>query len=207
MSGDIARAKTAAPAIRVSGVTKLYRRYGRKRSIGTLKSAFLSGAARKALSPDSFVPALVDVTFEVAPGEMIGVVGANGSGKSTLLKVLSGIVRPTSGQVAVSGRLAALLELGAGFHPEISGRENIEINGLLLGLTKREITARFDGRTLAVSAPRALVEQWARTEQVGFEANHPSKDGQTMRVLVEKDWQCLTAENEPDAFPHPTGRC
>jgi ABC-type polysaccharide/polyol phosphate transport system ATPase subunit len=136
--------KATAPAVRVSGVTKLYRRYGRKHTIGTLKSAFLSGAARRVLSPDSFVPALVDVTFEVAPGEMVGVVGANGSGKSTLLKVLSGIVRPTSGQVAVSGRLAALLELGAGFHPEISGRENIEINGLLLGLTKQEIAARFD---------------------------------------------------------------
>jgi ABC-type polysaccharide/polyol phosphate transport system ATPase subunit len=128
----------------VSGVTKLYRRYGKKRTVGTLKSALLSGAARRALSPDAFVPALVDVTFEVAPGEMVGIIGPNGSGKSTLLKLLSGIVRPTSGDVAVVGRLAALLELGAGFHPEISGRGNIEINGLLLGLTKREIAARFD---------------------------------------------------------------
>ena len=131
-------------AIRVANVTKLYRRYGRKRSIGTLKSALLSGAGRLALSPDASVPALVDVSFEIARGEMVGIIGPNGSGKSTLLKLLSGIVRPTSGQVAVSGRLAALLELGAGFHPEISGRENIEINGLLLGLTKREIAARFD---------------------------------------------------------------
>jgi ABC-type polysaccharide/polyol phosphate transport system ATPase subunit len=131
-------------AVRVSGVTKLYRRYGRKKTVGTLKSALLSGAARRALSPDASVPALVDVTFEVAPGEMVGVIGPNGSGKSTLLKLLSGIVRPTSGDVAVVGRLAALLELGAGFHPEISGRGNIEINGLLLGLTKREIAARFD---------------------------------------------------------------
>jgi ABC-type polysaccharide/polyol phosphate transport system ATPase subunit len=136
MSGDI--------GIRVSGVTKLYRRYGRKRSIGTLKSALLSGAGRLALSPDASVPALVDVSFEIARGEMVGIIGPNGSGKSTLLKLLSGIVRPTSGQIAVSGRLAALLELGAGFHPEISGRENIEINGLLLGLTKREIADRFD---------------------------------------------------------------
>jgi len=131
-------------AIRVAGVTKLYRRYGRKRSIGTLKSALLSGAARLALSPDASVPALVDVSFVIPRGEMVGIIGPNGSGKSTLLKLLSGIVRPTSGEVAVSGRLAALLELGAGFHPEISGRENIEINGLLLGLTKKEIAARFD---------------------------------------------------------------
>jgi ABC-type polysaccharide/polyol phosphate transport system ATPase subunit len=131
-------------AIRVANVTKLYRRYGRKRSIGTLKSALLSGSGRLALSPDASVPALVDVSFEIARGEMVGVIGPNGSGKSTLLKLLSGIVRPTSGQIAVSGRLAALLELGAGFHPEISGRDNIEINGLLLGLTKKEIAARFD---------------------------------------------------------------
>jgi len=128
----------------VAGVTKLYRRYTSKRTVGTLKSALLSRAGRRALSPDAAIPALVDVTFQVAPGEMVGVIGANGSGKSTLLKLLSGIVPPTQGEVSVAGRLAALLELGAGFHPEISGRENIEINGLLLGLTKREIAERFD---------------------------------------------------------------
>jgi ABC-type polysaccharide/polyol phosphate transport system ATPase subunit len=131
-------------AVRVAGVTKLYRRYGRRHTVGTLKSAFLSGAARRAFSPDSAVPALVDVSFEVEAGETLGIVGPNGSGKSTLLKLLAGIVRPTDGQVEVRGRLAALLELGAGFHPEITGRENIEINGLLLGLTKRQIAERFD---------------------------------------------------------------
>jgi len=132
------------PAVRVSGVTKLYRRYGRRHTVGTLKSALLSGAGRRALSPDAVVPALTDLSFEIAPGEMVGVVGRNGSGKSTLLKLLAGIVRPTSGSVAVRGRLAALLELGAGFHPEISGRDNIEINGLLLGLSRRQIAERFD---------------------------------------------------------------
>ncbi len=131
-------------ALRMRGVTKLYRRYGRKHSLGTLKSALLSGLTKRALSPDSAVPALVDVSFEVERGETVGIVGANGSGKSTLLKLLAGIVRPTAGEVWVCGRLAALLELGAGFHPEISGRENIEINGMLLGLTKREIASRFD---------------------------------------------------------------
>jgi ABC-type polysaccharide/polyol phosphate transport system ATPase subunit len=90
------------------------------------------------------VPALTDVSFDVGAGETVGVVGANGSGKSTLLKLLAGVLRPTSGTVSVRGRLAALLELGAGFHPEISGRENVLINGLLLGLTRREIARRFD---------------------------------------------------------------
>jgi len=130
-------------AIRVESVTKLYRRYGRKRSIGSLKSALLSGLGFRALSPDDAVPALSGVSFQAAAGETVGVVGANGSGKSTLLKLLAGIVQPTSGRVEIRGRLAALLELGAGFHPEISGRENIAISALLLGMSRREVAARF----------------------------------------------------------------
>ncbi len=129
------------PAVAVRGATKVYRRYAR-RAHGTLKSALLGG--RRGRSGEGGVVALDGVSFDVAPGETLGVVGSNGSGKSTLLKLLAGIVRPTRGSVAVRGRLAALLELGAGFHPEISGRENIEITGLLLGLTRREIASRFD---------------------------------------------------------------
>ena len=128
------------PAVSARHVSKVYRRYGR-RGYGTLKSALLSKSPGR---PRDGVAALSEVSFDVAPGETLGVIGANGSGKSTLLKILAGIVRPTQGSVAVEGRLAALLELGAGFHPEISGRENVEITGLLLGLTRREIAARFD---------------------------------------------------------------
>ncbi|MGE5413413.1 MAG: ABC transporter ATP-binding protein [Syntrophomonadaceae bacterium] len=132
----------ARPAIAVAGVTKVYRRYGGE-GHRTLKSALLGGRSRRRSAGEGVV-ALDGVSFTVARGETLGVIGANGSGKSTLLKLLAGIVRPTRGTVSVEGRLAALLELGAGFHPEISGRGNIEITGLLLGLTRKEIAARFD---------------------------------------------------------------
>jgi ABC-type polysaccharide/polyol phosphate transport system ATPase subunit len=86
--------------------------------------------------------ALNDVSFCARDGEWLGVIGRNGSGKSTLLKVIAGVYKPTSGKVTVNGKVAALIELAAGFHPELSGRENIMMNGLLLGLTRREIADR-----------------------------------------------------------------
>lgn len=86
--------------------------------------------------------ALKNVSFQVRRGEMVGIVGRNGSGKSTLLKVVAGVYRPTSGRVKVEGTLAPLLELGAGFHSELTGRENIVLNGLLLGFSKRDIKER-----------------------------------------------------------------
>jgi ABC-2 type transport system ATP-binding protein len=88
--------------------------------------------------------ALNDINFEVAEGQTVGILGRNGSGKSTLLKCMSGILQPTSGKIVVRGALAALLELGAGFQPELSGRENIFLNASLLGLTTREVESRFD---------------------------------------------------------------
>ena len=88
--------------------------------------------------------ALKDVTFEVASGEFFGIVGANGSGKSTLLKILARIYRADAGTVRVNGKLSAFIELGVGFNIEMSARENIEINGMLLGLSPRELSARFD---------------------------------------------------------------
>jgi ABC-2 type transport system ATP-binding protein/lipopolysaccharide transport system ATP-binding protein len=87
---------------------------------------------------------LDNVSFQVEKGTTFGVIGENGSGKSTLLKVITGIAKPTSGSVSVDGKVSALIELGAGFHPEISGRENIFINGIMLGLSKKEITEKFD---------------------------------------------------------------
>ncbi|MSO81702.1 MAG: ABC transporter ATP-binding protein [Acidobacteria bacterium] len=131
-------------AIEVRGVRKTYRRYGRRRQFATLKSALLSGQVLRDLRPDATFDALKGVSFDVAAGRTFGIVGRNGSGKSTMLKLIAGIGRPTEGTVTVRGRVSALIELGAGFHPEISGRENVYINGMMLGLTKRDIAARFD---------------------------------------------------------------
>ena len=131
-------------AIEAINVTKVYRRYARKKQFATLKSALLKGSLIRDLQPDETFPALRGVTFSVPKGCTYGIIGRNGSGKSTLLKCVAGITRPNEGTVRVDGRISALIELGAGFHPEISGRENIFINGIMLGLSKREIQRRFD---------------------------------------------------------------
>jgi ABC-type polysaccharide/polyol phosphate transport system ATPase subunit len=131
------------PAIELKEVTKIYRRYG-GRHFATLKSALLQRSILRDLSPKETFPALQNVSFSVEPGRTYGVIGRNGSGKSTALKLVAGITKPTLGTVMVRGRISALIELGAGFHPEISGRENVFINGIMLGLSKREIARRFD---------------------------------------------------------------
>ena len=131
-------------AIELDRVTKVYRRHGRRRQFATLKSALLSGSLVKGLRPEEKFSALNGVSLSVPRGACFGVIGRNGSGKSTLLKLVAGITKPTSGDVRIQGRISALIELGAGFHPEISGRENVYINGIMLGLSRQEIAQRFD---------------------------------------------------------------
>jgi len=132
------------PAIELDHVTRVYQKYSARHRFQTFKSALVKGDLFRSLRPDELVVALDDVSLRVDKGMTFGVIGENGSGKSTLLKIVSGIAKPTSGRLAVKGKISALIELGAGFHPEISGRENVFINGIMLGLSKKEIARKFD---------------------------------------------------------------
>jgi ABC-2 type transport system ATP-binding protein len=125
-------------AVSVEGVSKRFRLYHEKNQY--LKSTVLRGKRAKF---DEFW-ALQDISFEISSGSTFGIIGSNGSGKSTLLKCLAGILTPDKGSIAVRGRIAALLELGAGFHPEMSGRENIFLNGAILGMTQKELLRKMD---------------------------------------------------------------
>ena len=126
------------PAVVVDDVSKMFRIYHERNQ--SLKAALMRGRRAKY---DEFW-ALKDVSLEIASGQTYGLVGHNGSGKSTLLKTMAKILRPDSGAVETNGKVSALLELGAGFHPELSGRDNVYLNGSILGLSKREIDAKFD---------------------------------------------------------------
>jgi ABC-type polysaccharide/polyol phosphate transport system ATPase subunit len=131
-------------AIDVENVTRIYQKYSARHRFKTFKSALVKGDLFKAMRADELVTALDGICFQVEKGTTFGVIGENGSGKSTLLKIITGITKPTSGKVSVNGKVSALIELGAGFHPEITGRENVYINGIMLGLSKKEIDQKFD---------------------------------------------------------------
>jgi len=137
------------PIIRVQDLSKLYYLGGPTAAYSTLREAVMNvarrplGFLRRSAEPETLW-ALKDVSFEVEPGDVVGIIGRNGAGKSTLLKILSRITEPTSGRVELFGRVASLLEVGTGFHAELTGRENIFLNGSILGMTRKEIEAKFD---------------------------------------------------------------
>jgi lipopolysaccharide transport system ATP-binding protein len=130
----------------IENVSKKFRRGEIYDSLRDLIPALIAGAGRR--QPDALQErefwALQDISFEVRRGEALGLVGSNGAGKSTILKLLSGIMKPTKGRIAVRGKLSALIEVGAGFHPDLTGRENIFLNGTILGMTKAEVARKFD---------------------------------------------------------------
>jgi lipopolysaccharide transport system ATP-binding protein len=131
----------AGAVIRVENVSKRFvLRSGKPADLRERFARIRRGAVA---SPQEFW-ALRDVSFSVQPGQTVGIIGHNGSGKSTLLKMLTGILKPTSGRIQVRGRVGALIEVGAGFHPDLSGRENIFLNGSILGLSRRDIERKFD---------------------------------------------------------------
>ena len=126
------------PVIAVDSVSKNFRLYHERNRY--IKAALLRG--RRARFEEFW--ALDDVSFDVEESATFGIIGSNGSGKSTMLKCLMGIYRPERGRIAVRGKIAGLLELGAGFHPELSGRENVFLNGAILGMSQKDITQQFD---------------------------------------------------------------
>jgi lipopolysaccharide transport system ATP-binding protein len=169
-------------SIEFRGVRKEFRWRGARVRGDTVKGAFFHRRlARRRPTVEKFV-ALDCLDLEVEPGEALGVIGPNGSGKSTLLKLAGGILRPTAGDVSVEGRITALIELGAGFHPEITGRENVVINGMLLGLTRQEIERRMD-EIVAFADLGPFIDQPVKTYSSGMYV----RLGFAVAVAVEPD--------------------
>jgi lipopolysaccharide transport system ATP-binding protein len=135
---------SSRPAVAVRGLTKTYRLGQYTALQGSLRDAVSEWLSPRRREARQTIRALDDVSFDVEPGQVLGIVGRNGAGKTTLLKLLSRITKPTSGEARVWGRVGSLLEVGTGFHPDLTGRENVYLNGAVLGMKRREIERRFD---------------------------------------------------------------
>lgn len=139
------------PIIRIDNLSKRYVLGGKQESYSTLRESLVNAAKvpinalrGRNKNGDNRFWALKDLNFEIMPGEVVGIIGRNGAGKSTLLKILSRITEPTEGRIELYGRVGSLLEVGTGFHPELTGRENVYLNGAILGMRHDEITKKFD---------------------------------------------------------------
>ena len=152
-------------AIIVQRLGKRYNRYHAERPV-TIMEAALSGLRR--IRPKEEFWALRDVSFTVSPGQMLGIVGKNGAGKSTLLQLIGGVGHPDEGRVKVNGRIGALLDLGAGFHPDLTGRENAFVSAVVAGLTRREVARRFDS-IVEFAELEAFIDNPLRTYSTGMQ--------------------------------------
>jgi len=152
-------------AVIVKGLSKQFYRYHADRP-WTLHETLVKGLRR--LQAAERFWALDDVTFNVEPGRVVGVIGSNGSGKSTLLRLIGGVGRADKGYVRVSQRIGGLLDLGTGFHPELTGRENVFVNGVISGLTRREVAARFD-EIVAFAELDSSIDNAIRTYSTGMQ--------------------------------------
>jgi lipopolysaccharide transport system ATP-binding protein len=152
-------------AILVDGLGKRFRRSNPARP-HTLQEAFVRGLGGIGRQGEFW--ALQDLTFRVAPGRTMGVIGRNGAGKSTLLRLLGGVAPPDAGTLRVHGRVGALLDLGAGFHPDLTGRENLLVGGVIGGLTRREVVARFDSM-VSFAELEASIDYPLRTYSTGMQ--------------------------------------
>jgi lipopolysaccharide transport system ATP-binding protein len=138
------------PIIQVNNISKQYRVSGSSSIAPTLREALMAklksslNATGNQANDSGLFWAVKDISFDVNPGEVVGIVGRNGAGKSTLLKIISRIIKPTFGEVNIYGRVGSLLEIGTGFHPDLSGRENIFLNGAIIGMRREEMRRKFD---------------------------------------------------------------
>ncbi|MDB6029252.1 MAG: transporter related [Verrucomicrobiales bacterium] len=152
-------------AIIVEGISKSFRRYSSDRP-ASLKEAMLRGLI--GLGAKEKFWALRDVSFSIAPGKMVGVIGTNGAGKSTLLRLLGSVGKPDAGKITVQGRIGALLDLTSGFHPDLTGRENVFVSGVIFGLTRRAVTERFD-EIVAFAGLEKFIDNPVRTYSTGMQ--------------------------------------
>lgn len=155
------------PAIILHGISKAFKQTTLRRDYITLKSLFLNPFSRKARPQEEPLVVFQNLDLTIPQGISLGVIGRNGSGKSTLLKVITGIYKPDSGTVRINGRVSSLIELGAGFHPEFTGRENVFINGTILGLNRKEIEKRFD-RIVRFAELESFIDAPVRTYSSGM---------------------------------------
>jgi lipopolysaccharide transport system ATP-binding protein len=155
------------PAITIQGVSKSFKKITLRADHTTLKTWLLKPFSRLAKTHGERIEVFSNLTLDIPRGISLGVIGRNGSGKSTLLKLLAGIYKPDTGTIRLDGRVSSLIELGAGFHPEFTGRENVFINGAVLGLSRKDIEARFD-QIVRFAELEAFIDAPVRTYSSGM---------------------------------------